>query len=119
MSIVSKFAPIRTQLEANGWNVSTVELPSDIWWALDIWKLESVWRPVGKVLYLSLMLDPELLSCARQPNEAEVWSIALGNTFPTGMHKNIDFEVGIKRKFAERSLDVIEAANRLRDARQP
>jgi len=62
------------------------------------------------------MLDPMRSSDPNKPKETDVWALALGNKIPTdSICENIEFEIGIARKFAERSLEIIEVANQLRD----
>jgi hypothetical protein len=110
---MSKFAPLKRQLEDNGWKITSIEIPSHVWWAFDIWELRSIWRPIDKVIYLTLLFDP----MSSTTNETDVWSIVLSrNTMAKWNDENIDHDVGIVRKFAERSGKVIGLANSLRDS---
>jgi hypothetical protein len=113
---MSRFADIKERLKNNGWHIAKAEVPFNAWWALEIWELKSVWRPEGRVLYLSLILDGQRSSDPNNPKETDVWTLAIGNKFPTDhICDEIEFEVGINRKFFERSLKIIDAANNLRD----
>lgn len=111
---MSKFAALREQFETQGWEISSVEMPSDVFWAWDIWELKSVWRPVGKVLYVSFVFDPHISPAT---SEADVSGVDLGTRLPAGPWRNSDYHIGTGRKFAEKCAELVQAANRFRDGR--
>jgi len=90
-------------------------MPSDVFWALDIWELKSVWRPVGNALYVSFVFDPHVSPAT---SEADVSGVDLGTRLPAGACRNNDYEIGTEGRFAEKCTDLVQAADRLRDGRQ-
>ena len=80
---MSRFDPLRTLFESMGWEATPIELASDCWWAKEIWKLRSLWTPVDKEIFLSLLVDPSVMHDNEEPNEAMVWAVGLSETFPT------------------------------------
>jgi len=56
---MSKFFPLRDAIKSSGWQINLVEPKSEDWWAWQIWRLESVWSPVGFTLFATFQLDPE------------------------------------------------------------
>lgn len=114
---MSRFAGLKKDLENNGWEISSVELPIDAWWAFEIWQLWSTWRPVGRTLHLTLMVDPLLSYAGRLPGEEDVWSIAIGHGIPTShLCEGIALEVFTRRKYTERCREILAAANQLRNS---
>lgn len=111
---MSKFSPLKRKLESAGWSIFTAELPSDVWWASEIWKLESIWSPSGKIVYLSLMLDPQGSFDQNNPKDTDVWGIGLSNSFPTGRLHVYTYNFDVKRNFAIRIDEISETANKMR-----
>lgn len=111
---MSKFSPLKYKLEDSGWKISTAELPSNGWWALEIWRLESIWSPSGKNIYLSLMLDPHGEFDPNNPTDTDVWSIKLTHSFPTGWLNENKYDFNVKRNFAKRIDEIAETANKMR-----
>jgi hypothetical protein len=59
-----------------GWEfVGSIDIQSD-WWFSDILQLNSIWRPVGTPLYLTLLTDPQIR------NEKIVWCVAISTIIP-------------------------------------
>lgn len=58
------------KLSEYGWRVLQREESLD-WWALEFWKVQSEWTPVGFTIYLTLLTDP-------QPPDG--WLLAVGTS---------------------------------------
>ena len=64
-----RFEKLISVFEDNGWDrADPVEVSND-WWFEDIVQLAYRWRPVGKIVYLISLTDPQILS------EKVIWSI--------------------------------------------
>ncbi len=112
---MNKFSPLKDKLENAGWLVASIDPPSDAWWAFDIWELRSVWRPVGKILYVAFVIDPGD-DGGRRLTERDVWSITIGPHFPTGWNcENGEIEFSCRRKFESQIQQIVDTAGELRN----
>ena len=111
---MNKFSLLRNRLQDSGWAISISEIPIDAWWAFEIWMLKSTWRPVGKVIYVSLMLDPQDTFYENNPQDTDVWCAALSHDFPTGRIGDVNHEFSVRRKYKQRVEEIIEVANKMR-----
>jgi len=60
----------------NGWKmIGSIDISSD-WWFDDIILFESVWNPVGKKLYLTILTDPMEL------RRKEIWAVSVSSAMP-------------------------------------
>ena len=50
---------IREKLIENGWKITELEKHELVWWANEIWQLESAWSPIGKTVFVTFLLEPE------------------------------------------------------------
>ena len=55
---MTRFTHFAQALTDTGWSIELVDIPSDIWWAKEIWELTSEWSPKGMKVYLSFLIDP-------------------------------------------------------------
>ncbi len=77
------------EFENNGWKQSkSVDISTD-WWFEDIFKLISIWRPIDKPIYLTLLTDPEVL------NKKIVWSIGISSEIPDSRHFNFIEQISL------------------------
>lgn len=68
--------------ENNGWrSEGSVDIKQD-WWFDDIIMLQSVWRPVGKHIYLTLLTDPGDIK------NKIVWCVGISSTLPVERNNN-------------------------------
>jgi hypothetical protein len=68
--------------QSNGWTfVGSADVSSD-WWFSDILRLESTWRPIGTLLYLTLLTDPQIL------DEKIIWRIVISSKIPDNKRFN-------------------------------
>ena len=68
--------------ENNGWRLEgTVDIQQD-WWFDEIILLKSVWRPVGKQVYLTLLTDPIDIK------SKIVWCIGISIELPSDRNYN-------------------------------
>ncbi len=78
------------EFESNGWTQSkSFDISAD-WWFEDILKLISIWRPIDKPVYLTLLTDPEVL------NKKIVWSIGISSEIPNSRHFNFIAQISLK-----------------------
>lgn len=50
---------IREKIIENGWEITELEKAQLDWWANEMWRLESVWSPVGETAFITFLLAPE------------------------------------------------------------
>ena len=62
--------------QSNGWTFAGSADVSSDWWFSDILQLESIWRPIGTSLYLTLLTDPQVL------NEKVTWCVGISSRIP-------------------------------------
>lgn len=71
---------IREKLIENGWKIIELEKYELDWWASEMWRLESVWSPIGKIAFVTFLLDPE--------NMEYVWDIMASEEKPVSRFGN-------------------------------
>lgn len=59
---------IREMLIENGWKITELEGGELDWWASEMWRIESVWSPIGATAYVTFLFEPM--------DAKEVWDIA-------------------------------------------
>ena len=68
--------------ENNGWkSMGSADIKPD-WWFDDIIMLQSVWRPVGKQVFLTLLTDPGNI------RKKIVWCISISTELPLDGNNN-------------------------------
>ena len=70
---------ILAALPETGWGLADRQTPED-WWIDELWRLESVWSPRGRVAYLLFLVDPQW-DGPRRFGEG-VWAVACSKTLP-------------------------------------
>jgi hypothetical protein len=65
-------AKLLNSLPEHGWRLVSEEGNLE-WWADEIWKLESIWSPVGAVAFVTFLVDP-MYDGSRQKGEG-VWAV--------------------------------------------
>ena len=69
--------------ENKGWQqAGSADIKQD-WWFDDIIILSSIWKPVGKEIYLTLLTDP------MEKDKKSVWAIAISAVMP--IEKNFNW----------------------------
>ncbi len=74
-----------SQLPEHGWRVAGVEENLE-WWANEMWRLESVWSPVGSRAYVTFLVAPDapILPYDKTCRKIEtVWAVMASPTKPT------------------------------------
>jgi len=108
---MTKFLQLTQALSAEGWDVSSVDLASDCWWAKEIWELTSQWSPRGAQIYLSLLLDPIGEHDENRPPDSAVWAISLTHDIPS---QSPHGGVGATRNFEKRVSEIVALAGSMR-----
>jgi hypothetical protein len=49
---------LKDGLVSDGWRVEVADTDSTEWWLHSLWRLESVWRPVGCAVWVGFVGDP-------------------------------------------------------------
>ena len=81
---------IREKLIKNGWKITELEKVELNWWANEMWRLESVWSPIGKTAFVTFLLEPE--------NMKYVWDIIVSKEKPVDWGGNPNyFSLSLKR----------------------
>lgn len=83
---------LEQRLNDQGWHVLFRECGPD-WWANEVWTIESAWRPVGKRLWISFLVDP-----MGNPyrNDPSVWAVAVTRTLPASNDEATQWTVPIR-----------------------
>ena len=101
---------LEDMLGDQGWEV--VDRTTDLeWWADEQWSIRSVWSPVGILVYVTFLVDPQH-DGVRRKGEA-VWAMTATHERPTG-RENTKSDAFVE--FRERNLDrFIAAIGAMRD----
>ena len=49
---------IREKVTENGWKITELEKYELDWWVSEMWRLESVWSPIGKTAFVTFLIEP-------------------------------------------------------------
>ena len=60
------------QLAGHGWRVASQEEELE-WWADEMWRIESLWSPVGSLAYVTFLVDPQ--SHHERKRGEDVWAV--------------------------------------------
>ena len=88
---MNKFEIIKQKVIGNGWSVDIVDAPSEAWWALETWKLTSMWSPVGKSIFLIMTCDPQ--SEEEDTIEEKLLSILVSDRMPKSWDDGIEIYI--------------------------
>ena len=72
------------QLPEHGWHVADHEEELE-WWADEMWRLESLWSPVGNLAYVTFLVDP--MSDGDRKKGEDVWAFMASSTKPVSRLK--------------------------------
>ncbi len=63
-----------------GWRIlDKSELP--VWWADEIWEIESTWSPLARSAWITFLVDPAAEPSSRKKGQ-KVWAVALSPVKP-------------------------------------
>lgn len=79
--------------EKNGWKCREFDNYDSQAWTFEVWKLESVWSPVGLTAYVSLLID-QMSNDFRNP---DVWAIEVSEEEPFHGKSRDGFVVSLKQ----------------------
>lgn len=111
---MTRFTHFAQALTDTGWSIELVDIPSDIWWAKEIWELTSEWSPKGMKVYLSFLIDPSIAMDGNNPTDAAVWAVSLTNELPTSRTDVDSSAVLIKRRMKEAISKIIRDTSEMR-----
>jgi len=109
---LSRFKQFRQAIEENGWQVEEVDIedvPTDY---LIVWKVTSVYSPIGASGYVLFEIDAALEDL-NNPVENDVWALLVAKKIQTSRH--ILRQIVLKRRFKEAAFELLEDLKRLRD----
>lgn len=100
------------QLPAHGWSVTNKEECLE-WWADEMWRLESLWSPVGSVAYVTFLVDP--MSEGDRKKGEDVWAVMASPAKPTArLHVAGEFTLSLGQGWKERLPDFFAHLSALR-----
>jgi hypothetical protein len=67
------------QLPEHGWRLANQEEELE-WWADEMWRLESLWSPVGSLAYVTFLVDP--MSDGERKKGEDVWAVMASSIKP-------------------------------------
>jgi len=67
------------QLTVHGWRIACQEEELE-WWADEMWRIESLWSPVGSLAYVTFLVDPQ--SHHERKGGEDVWAVIASITRP-------------------------------------
>jgi hypothetical protein len=70
------------QISSQGWTFAEVEHWELDWWADEMWRLESVWSPIGAIAYLTFLVNPSIEDWQHRKKGEEVWSVEISPEKP-------------------------------------
>jgi hypothetical protein len=98
-------------LEREGWRV-VERAANPHWWAAEIWTIESLWRPVGRRLWVMFLVDPLLYKPGR--TEQPVWAVGLNSVPPESLDRPSGEPIG-KGHWAESLKVILDQVRQFRD----
>ncbi|MCM3873549.1 MAG: hypothetical protein ND895_22930 [Pyrinomonadaceae bacterium] len=88
------------QLQEYGWRVAHQDESLD-WWADEMWRLESLWSPVGSLAYVTFLVDPQ--ADGHRKKGEDVWAVMASAAKPISRLKvDGEFTLGLGRGWNQR-----------------
>ena len=99
-------------LPAHGWRLAGLEENLE-WWADEMWRLESVWSPVGTGAYITFLVDP-MFDGNRRKGEA-VWAAGASRAKPLSRRQaEEEFTLTLGQGWKNRLPDLFDHLSSLR-----
>lgn len=95
--------------EKNGWKCSEFDNYDSLSRTVEVWRLESVWSPVGMTAYASFLIDP-MSDDFKKP---DVWAIEISKEKPVYGKSRDGFTVSLKQWSKEKS-EIVKYLSRIR-----
>lgn len=93
-----------------GWKCQKFDNYDSQAWTFEVWKLESVWSPVGLTVYVGLLIDP-MSDDFRKPH---VWAIEVSKEKPFYGKSRDSFTVSLKQWSKEKE-SFLDYLSKMRD----
>src|SRR5688572_15220076 len=103
---------LEKKLQEEGWLIAERSSAYD-WWADEVWTVESVWRPVGRQLWITFLVDPQH-DGTRRPGE-RVWAVGVTESLPVGRQQVEPTAVPIRNTWSSSLDKLMTLMGRLRD----
>jgi hypothetical protein len=103
---------LEERLERDGWKVVDRDC-SSYWWAHEIWRIESKWKPVRKHLWIAFLVDQS--SEWAGPSGKHVWAVSVARSNPTSLEEASEYLEPIRHRWAESLERLAEHIRGLRD----
>ena len=110
--MITQQEQLEVGLSASGWEIVGREKSNLDWWADEIWKIESIWSPVGFTIYLTFLVDPQQ-SRVRKKGE-DVWAIGASINRPKEREDGVEALVPLRPKWGKRLHVFILEVNNMR-----
>ncbi len=111
---MSRFTPLRNALDSKGWEITLDDVSDDYWWAYEIWLLRSSWSPIGKCIYLILLVDPLWEGDFNNVPDTAVWAVGLSDYIPADRPSGEIWEYSVKKQYSEMIQQTLEQAADMR-----
>jgi hypothetical protein len=100
------------QLPEHGWRVASQEEELE-WWADEMWRLESLWSPVGSLTYVTFLVDP--MSDRDRKKGDDVWAVMASPFKPMSrLEVEGEFTLSLGQGWKKRLPDFFAHLSRLR-----
>lgn len=107
--MITQKRTIHTEIEKNGWKI--VEVDRYEWWENEVWKVESVWSPIGKQAFIVFLVDP-----MNHNDKSDVWAVSASIERPTTRFgKSDDFLLVLNTKWEKELPEFIKYLSEIRN----
>ena len=101
---------IKSHIENNGWKVFQID--NYEWWENEVWKIESVWTPIGKKAFIIFENDP----MDYDDEVLEAWAVIASPIRPTNRSgESSDFQMSLNNKWEKELPKLIDYLSIIRN----
>ena len=103
---------ILNELPQHGWSATSLESVELEWWQDEVWRLESIWSPVGVEAFIAFLVDPSIHHSLTRKKGESVWAVMAS---PRSRSKEGGYEISLNQGWAERLPDFFEHLDKIRN----
>ena len=110
----SQSSEIKNQLCNHGWKIADRAL-RPTWWADEVWRLESIWSPIGACAFLTFLVDPQNDDNDRKKGR-DVWAVKASPREPDSYQRSADeYELALGRGWKAELPELFAKLDRFRN----
>lgn len=100
---------IQAEIEKNGWKI--IKVDDFEWWENEVWKIESLWSPIGKQVIIVFLVDE-----MNYKDKSDVWAVSASTERPIyGKKPEHQYLLTLNNKWEKQLPDFIKHLSEIRN----